>query len=70
MNIFSKGSDKNELFFKDIRMNLITFNLLIYCNIPLVSIGTISIEGAPENNVHETHYVKECFTTQCQSNTS
>ena len=40
------------------------------CNIPLVNIGVISVEGAPEINVHETHYGEECFTTQCQLNTS
>ena len=31
------------------------------CNIPLVSIGFTSVEGAPESNVHETHYGEECF---------
>ena len=30
-----------------------------HCNIPLVSIGIISVEGAPESDVHETHYGKE-----------
>jgi len=42
----------------------------VECNIPLVNIGVISVEGAPEINVHETHYDEECFTTQCQLNTS
>ena len=40
------------------------------CNIPLVSIGIISVEGTPENNVHETHYSEECFTTQYELSTS
>jgi hypothetical protein len=31
------------------------------CNIPLVSIGVISVEGVPENNVHEIHYDEECI---------
>jgi len=31
---------------------------VLYCNILLVSIGVISVEGASENNVHETTTVK------------
>ena len=42
----------------------------VECNIPLVSIGIISVEGTPENNVHETHYGEECFTTQYELSTS
>jgi len=42
----------------------------VECNIPLVSIEIISVKGAPEGNVHESHYGEECFTTQCQLNTS
>ena len=41
----------------------------VECNIPLVSIGIISVRGAPESNVHETHYGEECFTTRCQLST-
>ena len=37
----------------------------VICNIPLVSVGILSVEGAPENNVHETHYGKEWFTMRC-----
>ena len=41
----------------------------VECNIPLVSIEIISVEGVPESNIHETHYGEECFTT-CQLSTS
>jgi len=40
------------------------------CNILLVSTGIISVGGAPESDVHETHYGDECFATQCQLNMS
>ena len=33
----------------------------VECNIPLVSIGIISVKGTPESNVHETHYGEECL---------
>jgi len=41
----------------------------VECNIPLVSIEIISVEGPPERNVHETHYGEEYFTTRCQLST-